>query len=53
MNDLIIGIFALIALGVVIWATISAVRAIRRGESPWKAFKTWFSRVLDALFGIG
>ena len=53
MNDLVIGICALIATGIAIWATIAAVRTIRSGESPWKAIKTWFIRVIDALFGLG
>jgi hypothetical protein len=46
-------IFGLIAIGLVIWATFSALCSVRRGESPLKAWKTWFSRVMDALSGIG
>jgi hypothetical protein len=52
-SDLLLPVFMLIAVGLVLWATVAAVRSIRRGESPWKAFKTWFIRVIDAVSGIG
>ena len=53
MNDLIFVFFLLLALIVIIWVSVVAVRSVRRGESPWKTFKTWLGRVIDALFGVG
>jgi len=53
MNDFIFAFFLLVAIIVIIWVTVVAVRSVRRGESPWKAFKTWLVRVIDALFGVG
>lgn len=52
-SDLLLPVFMLIAVGFVLWATVAAVRSIRPGESPWKAFETWFIRVIDAVSGIG
>jgi hypothetical protein len=53
MNDLIFASFLLLAIIMVIWVIVVAVRSVRRGENPWKAFKTWLVRVTDVLFGIG
>jgi len=53
MSDLISVFFLLIATIVLIWVTVVAVRSVRRGENPWKAFKTWLVRVTDVLFGLG
>jgi hypothetical protein len=53
VSDLLLPIFAFIALCLIAWATVAAVRSIRRGEKLWQAFKTWFIRVIDALSGIG
>jgi hypothetical protein len=52
-SDLLFPVFLLIAVGLVLWATVAAVRSIRRGESPWQALKTWFIRIIDAVSGIG
>jgi hypothetical protein len=53
MNDVIFVFFLFVAIIVIVWVTVVAVRSVRQGESPWKAFKTWLARVIDALFGIG
>lgn len=50
---LITGIFVLIAACLVIAATVAAVLSFRRGESIGQIIKTWLTRVIDALSGIG
>jgi hypothetical protein len=53
VSDLLLPVFALIALCLMLWATVAGVRSVHRGEGLWKAFKTWFVRVIDAVSGIG
>jgi hypothetical protein len=53
LSDLIFAFFLLLAIVVILWVTVAAVRRVRRGENPWKAFKMWLVRVTDVLFGIG
>jgi hypothetical protein len=50
---LITGIFVLIEACMVIAATVAAVLSFRRGESMGQIMKTWFTKVIDALSGIG
>ena len=46
-------ILILIGIGFAIAATVSLIRALRRGEKAWPALKKWFVNLLDAMFGIG
>jgi cytochrome bd-type quinol oxidase subunit 1 len=42
-----------IAIGLVITFTVSAILAVRRGERFWKTLETWFTRLFDIVFGLG
>ena len=53
MSAIVLWILVLIALGFVIAATVSLVRALRRGEKAWPALKKWFVSLYDAISGIG
>ena len=53
VSDLLLPVFALIAICLIVWATVAGVRSVRRGEGVWKAFKTWLVRIIDGVSGIG
>jgi hypothetical protein len=53
MNDVLLWASALIGVAFAVIATISAVRKLARGESVWKTIKTWFTRLIDSISGVG
>ncbi len=36
-----------------VFVTIQAIRAIRKGTSPWRAVREWLVNVWDILSGLG
>jgi hypothetical protein len=54
MIKLILNVFcALLVILVVIVITVVAVRSVRRGEHPWKVFKTWLAEMIAVLSNVG
>ena len=53
VDDVLTLVFILIAVGIIIAATVAAVLAFIRGESIWSILKIWLKRLDDAISGIG
>lgn len=51
---LILNVFCVLLVLIVVMAiTVVAVRSVRRGEHPWKVFKTWLAEMIAVLSNVG